>query len=379
MVGGAPQNALAIAEGLRRDRYEVSIACGRGEPSEEGIADRAEAVGIPVHIIPGLQRGIDPRKDLATFWRLFLVIRKGGYQLVHTHLSKAGVLGRLAARAAGVPVIFHTYHGDVFESYFSPLKSRIFLTFERAAAAVSDRFIEVSRATLRRHVAYGISRRDRFRVISNGIDLSRFERPTGDIRTIRGHLDLPPSTPIIATVTRLVPVKRIDVLLKAAEIVVRRCPKVLFVIVGQGESEGFLRKRASVPSLSGKVRFFGHRSDIADLLHVFDVIAISSDDEGHPTSLIEAMAAARPVAATAVGGIPEVVEDGGSGLLVPRRNPDRLAEALLSLLEAPEKAKAMGIRGQNIARERYDVRRMVESVEILYREGLKAKGLEVQG
>ena len=99
--------------------------------------------------------------------------------------------------------------------------------------------------------------------------------------------------------------------------------KVLFVIVGQGESEGFLRKRASVPSLSGKVRFFGHRSDIADLLHVFDVIAISSDDEGHPTSLIEAMAAARPVAATAVGGIPEVVEDGGSGLLVPRRNPDR--------------------------------------------------------
>jgi glycosyltransferase involved in cell wall biosynthesis len=175
----------------------------------------------------------------------------------------------------------------------------------------------------------------------------------------------------------LVPVKRIDVLLRAAEIIVRRRPGVIFVIVGDGGQRDLLKARAAVPPLSGHVHFTGLRDDVPDLLSAFDVFALSSDDEAFGISLLEAMAAGCPVVATAVGGIPEVVEDGRSGLLVPRRDPDRMAEVILSLLEAPEWAKAMGLRGRQIARERFDVRRMVERVDALYQELLKEKGIRM--
>ncbi len=375
-MGGAPQNLLAIAGGLDRDRYEVSVVCGTGDPSEGSLMDRAAALGVPVRVLPGLQREIAPAQDLLTFWRLFRTIRRGGYQIVHTHISKAGVLGRLAAAAAGVPVILHTYHGDVFRSYFSPFRSRVLLTFEQAAAAVSDRLIEVSQATQDRHVAYGVARPDRFTVIPNGIDLAPYDRTPPEARAIRAQLGLPPEAPVIGTVAMLVPVKRIDVMIAAMETVVRALPEVLLLIVGDGGLRTALQERATTPSLSGRIRFLGLRDDVPNLLPAFDVFALSSDDEGYPTSLIEAMAAGRPVVATDVGGVSEVARHGESGLLVPRRDPDRLADALLSLLNAPDRARAMGLRGRQTAQERFDVRRMVERVDALYQELLREKGIE---
>jgi glycosyltransferase involved in cell wall biosynthesis len=372
-VGGAPQNLLAIAGGLDGNRYEVSVVCGTGDPSEGSLMDRASSMGIPVRVVRGLQREIAPLKDALTFWRLLRLIRGGRYQIVHTHISKAGVLGRLAARAAGVPVIVHTYHGDVFRSYFSPLKSRALLAFEQAAAAVSDRLIEVSGATLERHAAYGVARPDRFAVIPNGIDLAPFTPP--DAREARARLGLPPDAPVVGTVAMLVPVKRIDVLLAAMETVVRRLPGALLVIVGDGNQRTRLEGRAAA-TLSGRVRFLGLRENVQDLLPAFDAFALSSDDEGLPTSVMEAMAAGLPVVATAVGGVPEVVEHGQSGLLVPRQDIEALAEALVSLLEAPDRARAMGLRGRQIARERFDVRRLVARVDALYRELLREKGIE---
>lgn len=374
-MGGAPQNLLAIAGGLDRDRYEVSVVCGTGDPSEGSLIDRAAAKGIPVRVIPGLQREIAPWKDALTFGRLLRFIRGGGYQIVHTHISKAGVLGRAAAAAAGVPVVLHTYHGDVFQSYFSPLRSRVLLTFEQAAAAVSDRLIEVSCATRDRHVAYGVARPDRFVVIPNGIDLAPFD-PSPDAREARARLGLPPEAPVVGTVAMLVPVKRIDVLLAAMKTVVRRSSEAALLIVGDGRLRASLQQRAETSSLSGRVRFLGLRDDVPDLLPAFDVFALSSDDEGYPTSLIEAMAAGRPVVATDVGGVSEVARHGESGLLIPRRDPDRLADAILSLLKSPDRARAMGLRGRQIARERFDVRRMVERVDALYQELLREKGIE---
>jgi glycosyltransferase involved in cell wall biosynthesis len=375
-VGGAPQNLLAIAGELDPDRYEVSVVCGTGDASEGSLMDRATARGIPVRVLPGLQREIAPAQDLLTFWRLFRWIRRGGYQIVHTHISKAGVLGRLAAAAAGVPVVLHTYHGDVFRSYFSPFRSRILLAFEQAAAAFSDRLIEVSRATQDRHVAYGIARPDRFTVIPNGIDLTPYDRTPPEARAIRAQLGLPPEAPVIGTVAMLVPVKRLDVLLAAMETLLRARPDALLVIVGDGGLRPALQQRAEAPPLSGRVHLLGLRDDVPDLLPAFDVFALSSDDEGYPTSLIEAMAAGRPVVATDVGGVPEVVSRDESGLLVPRRDPDRLADALRSLLDAPDRARAMGLKGRRIARERFDVRRMVARTEALYQELLREKGIE---
>lgn len=376
-VGGAPQNMLAVAGGLDRDRYEVSILCGTGDPSEGDLKDRAAAVGIPVRVVRGLQREIAPLKDALTFWRLFRLIREGGYQIVHTHISKAGVLGRLAAAAAGVPVVLHTYHGDVFQSYFSPFKSRLLLALEQAAAAVSDRLIEVSRATLRRHVAYGVAPPGRFVVIPNGIDLTPFDRPAPDAGEARATLGLPLKAPVVGTVAALVPVKRLDVLLSAMETVLHRLPDAALVIVGDGNQRPLLEGRAGAPPLCGRVRFLGLRHDIPALMPAFDALVLSSDEEGCPTSPIEAMAAGRPVVATDVGGVSEVVRHGENGLLVPRRDPEALADAILSLLRSPDRARAMGLRGRQIAQERFDARRMVERVDALYQELLREKGIEI--
>ncbi len=367
---------LAIASGLDRNRYRVTVACGTGDPSEGSLAHRAEAMGVPVCFIPGLQREIAPARDGLTFCRLLRFIRRGGYRIVHTHISKAGVLGRLAARAAGVPVVVHTYHGDVFQSYFSPLKSRLLLSFERAAAA-SDRLVEVSSATLRRHVAYGIARPDRFVVIPNGVDMTPYDRPPEDFPAVRARLGIPPDAPVVGTVAMLVPVKRIDILLAAAERVLRRLPGAVFVVVGDGGLRGALETQAAAPPLSGRVRFLGLRDDIPDLMSAFDVLALSSDEEGCPTAPIEAMAAGRPVVATDVGGVSDIVTHGGSGLLVPRRDPDRMAGAILDLLGSPDRAREMGQRGRGIARERFDARRMVERMDALYRDLLREKGIEI--
>ncbi len=367
---------LAVAGGLDRDRYEVSVACGTGDPSEGSLMDRAAAMGIPVRLIRGLQREIAPLRDTLTFWRLLRFIRRGGYQIVHTHISKAGVLGRLAAAASGVPVILHTYHGDVFQSYFSPFRSRLLLTFEQVAAAVSDRLIEVSRATLKRHVAYGVARPGRFVVIPNGIDLTPFDRPAPDACEARARLGLPLKAPVVGTVAMLVPVKRIDVLLIAMETVLRKLPDAALVIVGDGNQRTLLEGRAGVPSLCGRVRFLGLRDDVPALMSAFDALVLSSDEEGCPTSPIEAMAAGRPVVATDVGGVSEVVKHAENGLLVPRRDPDRLADAILSLLQSPDRARTMGLRGRQIAQERFDVRQMVAQVDALYRELLREKGIE---
>lgn len=352
------------------------MVCGTGDPAEGSLAGSAADAGIPVRTLSGLRREISPVEDILTFWRLFWIIRAGGYQIVHTHISKSGVLGRLAARAAGVPGIVHTYHGDVFQSYFSPGRSRLLLAFEQMAGAVSDRLIEVSAATMSRHLAYGIASSERFVLIPNGIDLSAWGRPRQEASALRARLGIPAEVPVIGTVAMLVPIKRLDVLLAAAERVATRRPDALFVIAGDGALRRTLEAQAAASGLSSRVRFLGLREDLPSLMSAFDILALSSDAEGCPTAPMEAMAAGRPVVATDVGGVSEVVDHGQTGLLVPRRDPDRLAEAILSLLDSPNRRAAMGTRGRQVVRERYSASAMVDRVDRLYREVLREKGVE---
>jgi glycosyltransferase involved in cell wall biosynthesis len=272
-------------------------------------------------------------------------------------------------------VILHTYHGDVFRSYFGPWKSRILLGFERAAASVSDRLVEVSDATRRRHVAYGIAPANRFLTIPNGIDLTRFAGPPPDPLVVRNRLGVPAGVPVVGTVAMLVPVKRIDVLLQAAAGLLERRPETVFLIVGDGALRDPLERQAATLPVPGSVRFLGLRNDIPEILAAMDLFVLPSDDEGCPASLLEAMASGRPAVATDVGGISEIVENGRSGLLVPRRDPHGLARAILSVLECPDRAASMGGRGRRIVRERFDVRRAIDRVDALYRETMARKGL----
>ena len=355
-VGGAPQNLLTTIRGLDRSRYRVSLVTGVPGAEEGSLIDAARELDVDLHVLPSLQREIHPLRDLVAFWRLYRLIRRGRYHIVHTHLSKAGILGRLAARCAGVPGIVHTYHGDVFEDYFGPVKSRGLLGIERLVGHFTGRFAVVSEALRRRFRSYRVGRNGAFRVVPNGVWADSFPAPSTDMRKGRR----------VGTVAMFYPIKRVDLFLETARCVLRRRPDTEFVIVGGGAEEAALRQAAR--DLGDRIRFLGIRSDVSDLLSTFDVFVLSSDFEGAGVGLIEAMLSGLPVVATRVGGVPEIVAEGSTGLLVPPGDVEAMTAGVLRLLKNPDLRQKMGAEAREMALRQFSAGEMVRRLDRLYRE-----------
>ena len=369
-LGGAPRHVLSLALGLNRDRYEVWIAAGPEDKGEGSLIEEAESSGVQLVLIPGLKRDLSPSNDLKAFFGIYRLMLSERFHIVHTHTSKAGVLGRLAGRLAGVPASVHTFHGNIFEGFFGPVASSLFLLLERAMAKFTDRFVAISRRNLSYFVRRGIAPWEKFRLIYNGVDLERF-RPV-DKGAARRALGLSQG-PVVGTVAALVPVKGLEYLLEAAHIVRSEVPEVVLTIAGGGALEGTLRRRAK--DLGVEVRFLGPRKDVSLVLSALDVFVLPSLSEGMGLSLMEAMAAGLPVVATEVGGVPELVVDGETGVLVPPGDPDALAGAILDCIGDREKAVEMGRRGKERVCALFSLPRMIQEHEALYEELLEEKEL----
>jgi len=369
-LGGAPRHVLSLALGLNRDRYEVWIAAGPEDKGEGSLIEEAESSGVQLVLIPGLKRDLSPSNDLKAFFGIYRLMLSERFHIVHTHTSKAGVLGRLAGRLAGVPASVHTFHGNIFEGFFGPVASSLFLLLERAMAKFTDRFVAISRRNLSYFVRRGIAPWEKFRLIYNGVDLERF-RPV-DKGAARRALGLSQG-PVVGTVAALVPVKGLEYLLEAAHIVRSEVPEVVLTIAGGGALEGTLRRRAK--DLGVEVRFLGPREDVSLVLSALDVFVLPSLSEGMGLSLMEAMAAGLPVVATEVGGVPELVVDGETGVLVPPGDPDALAGAILDCIGDREKAVEMGRRGKERVCALFSLPRMIQEHEALYEELLEEKEL----
>jgi glycosyltransferase involved in cell wall biosynthesis len=285
---------------------------------------------------------------------------------VHTHTSKAGALGRVAAWLAGVPVIIHTPHGHIFYGYYGPAMSRVIRLFERLLALITDRIVTLTDRGAQEHVQYRIAAPDKFVTIPSGIVLSAFRSIQADPAVKRNELGLPTEGPVIGTVGRLVPIKGHEWLLKAAPLVLAEFPHAMFVFLGEGPLLGWLQQLAAGLGISGHVMFMGTRQDVPECLAVFDLFAFPSLNEGMGRALIEAMAVGLPAVATRVGGIPDVVADGETGLLVPARDEAALADALLKLLRDPARRRAYGHAARRSMDERFDVNAMVRAIDRLY-------------
>ena len=367
-IGGAPRSVLATAEGLRAKGYEVCVVSGPPSGEEGSLVEEARNRGIEPRLLPALKREVAPVDDLLALFQLYCMICKGRYRIVHTHLSKAGILGRLAARWAGVPVVVHTYHGDVLQGYFGQLMSGVFLAWERLIARYTDRLIAVSHEGLRRYVGYRVAPADKFVPVHNGIAVEQFRY---------AEESQAPSAPdeIVGAVSVLIPVKGLECFLEAAGLLVRTRPHVKFVVVGGGRMMPELVDRASSLGLSDRVTFTGLRSDVGQVVRTFDVFVLSSLSEGTPLALMEAMACGVPAVATRVGGIPEIVVDGETGILVPRANPRALAEAVAALLDDPARARGMGRAARRRVVRDFAVEGMVERIDAVYRELLERKAV----
>ncbi|MBL8147296.1 MAG: glycosyltransferase, partial [Anaerolineae bacterium] len=313
-----------------------------------------------------------PIRDLSTLWKLYRLLRQLKPDVVATHTAKAGFVGRVAAWLAGVPVIVHTYHGHVFTGYFSPAKTRLFLLLERFAARLSDAIIALTPGQRDDLVnVYHIAPASKFTVMGYGLDLSAFaaaQRQSGGFRQAWGVAG---DAPLITIVGRLAPVKNHALFLQAAAKVREVLPAARFAIVGDGELRAELEAQVDALGLRDAVFFTGWQKDVVPVYAGSDVLVISSVNEGTPFTVIEAMAAGCPVVSTAVGGVPDFLNHGELGKLVPSGDADALAAALVETVQQPPDAEAL----RALIVERYGIDRLVRDLDALYKGLLEKKKL----
>lgn len=358
-VGGAQETVLALARGIQAD-HDVTVVAG---PSERSwVSDALAGVDVRVVNVPSLVRPIRPLADVRALFSLWRTFKRLSPDVVHTHSSKAGVLGRIAAIAARVPVRVHTIHGWSFHQYQPAVVQKGYRLLERVLAYRTSRLVAVSRPDIDKGIAAGIGRPETYVLIRSGIDLSRFQ--SAEREKARANIGVPAHAPIVGTVGRLSVQKDPLTLLHAFAGLHAR--DALLVFVGDGPLRAETESAAVRAGVADRVRFMGARDDVAGLLPGFDVFALSSRWEGLPRVVLEAMASGVPVVATDVDGVPEVVEDGVTGRSVKPGDVDALCAALDELLaDAQLRDKFAVAAGSRL--EQFSEHLMVEETAALYR------------
>lgn len=362
--GGSAGVVLDLARLQREHGARVGIVTGPSTDPQEDIELYAARSGVDVLLSPHLVREVAPGKDLPGFFELRRIIRRFRPDVVHTHTSKAGILGRFAACTAGVRPIVHTPHGHIFYGYFGPLATRAFIGAERAAARISSRIVTLTDSGRKDHLRKGIGRPEQYRVIPSGIDVRRFASADRNrIREENGWGD----ALIVGWAGRLAPVKDCAAFLRAAARVLPLHRNVRFLVAGDGEERAVLEDYARASGLEGRIGFLGDRRDMPEFMAALDMYVLSSRNEGFGRVLVEAMAAGVPVVSTDVGGAAEVLGGGEYGMLVSPGDPDMMADAMLRLINDGELRGQFRERGRVRAAE-YDIRKTTEAYESLYLE-----------
>lgn len=379
--GGSSENTFLTVCGLDKEHYDIILIKGHSEESlmgehEASAADRnlieAKNNGVRVLTVAELEREIHPLNDFKAFLRLISIIRNEKPEIVHTHTSKAGFIGRWAAFFAKVPIIIHTPHGHVFWGYFNTWKTAIFIYLERLTAFITDKIITLTEQEKKEHLKYHIAHDNKFTVIHSGVDLSKFFDIQTKAAAMRNQLGIPQEAYVIGTVGRLTPVKGQKYLIEAAKKILERQSKMVFVFLGDGELMNELKVLATTLGIKDKVRFLGWLPDVAEVMSIFDVFVLPSLNEGMGKVLVEAMATGKPIIASNVSGITDLVIHGENGLLVPPGDSESIAMGIETLYKNPSKSKEMCEKGKAIA-SRYTESLMIQKIELLYRELLSER------
>lgn len=373
VVGGAQENTLLTARHLDRARYDVTLASGYATGPEGSLEDSLPR-DIVFERIPELCREPSPIMDALALRRLHQLMRRYQYHIVHTHTTKAGILGRVAARVAGVPVIIHTPHGHAFDGYVNRVGSEGLKVVERWLTRWTDRIICLTEAEREDCLRFRIGSPDNFEVIHSGVDIDRFRQARPDPVAKRQELGLPPTGPLVGYVGRLAAVKGGSVLLDAASRIRSAVPDATLVFVGDGPLRPELERRAARLHLNGAVMFLGLRRDVADILPLFEVVAVPSLNEGMGRVAVQAMAAGRPIVGSRVCGIQDVIADGQTGLLVPPGDPDALARSVIQCLTNPDLSTRLG-RNAQAGIHNYGIAPMVAKIDSLYTRCAQARHL----
>jgi glycosyltransferase involved in cell wall biosynthesis len=369
-LGGAQQNTLHTVRRLDPARFETLLVCGRGGLLDDEV--RADA-SVRAVFLDSLVREVSPLKDLLALLELTRVFAERRPAVVHTHSSKAGILGRLAAALAGVPVVVHTYHGFGFHDLQRPAVRGFYAALERFCARFTTRLVFVSRANARYAESLGLGRAEGATVIRSGVALSGYPAPV-DARALKTSAGIGMHKKLVVSIGNLKPQKNAADFVAAAAKVAARVPDARFVFLGDGPQRRELEAKAFALGLNDVLFFLGWRRDGAQWLAAADAFAMTSLWEGLPRALVEAMKTGLPCVCYATDGVVDVLRDGENGFLVEPGDVDALAERLVRLLGDEALRRRLGEAAAASIGPEFDIDGMVRAQETLYEELLGERG-----
>ncbi len=369
IVGGAQENTLLSVVGQRALGHDVELVTGESPGREGRLLQFADLEGVKVTVMPDLVREISPLKDWRAYRRLRDFFRQREFDVVHTHSSKAGVVGRAAAWDSRVPVVVHTVHGQAFHRCQSRCRNMLYQAAERFAAHRCHRIYAVAQAMIDQCVDAGVAPRELYRVVYSGMEMEKFLHAEPD-SGLRESLGIPGGAPVVATLARLSPQKGYEYVLPAAFRLLGDFPDVHFLVIGDGPMHDGLLGRIAEAHLEGHFHFAGliAPDDVPRHLALCSLLWHLSLHEGLPRSVVQALASGRPAIGFRLDGTPEVVIDGETGYCVAPGDVGAVVSRSLELLRNPVKASRMGENGRGLVRERFDWRRMCEILESDYQE-----------
>lgn len=371
-MGGPALHVAYLSAGLRDRGYETTLVSGRLASGEAPMSFVADELGVPIVHIGDLHREVSPLHDLRAVTRLAAMIRRDRPHILHTHTAKAGAVGRLAALLAGdarPPIIVHTFHGHVLQGYFDPIRAEAFRQLERELARISTALIAVSPQVRDDLVGLGVAPASKFTVVRLGIELAERVDVEGAAAgpESRRLMGVSPERFVVGWVGRMTGVKQTDDVLRALGALRESGVDACLCMVGDGPDRDHVERRAHELGIMRHCLFLGYQEDVAVYYAAFDALVLPSRNEGTPVSAIEALAAGRPVVASRVGGVPDVVRDGIDGFLVESGDVDALADRLARLARDPQLGERMGEAGRARVVSRYSVARLVDDIDRLYR------------
>lgn len=355
-LGGGQVHVLSLAKSLDREKFDVSVCSGGGGP----LVDELRKMDVPHVAVPVFKRpSLRTRREMAG------ILRRGDFDILHTHGGVAGFHGRPSGRDAGIPVIVHTLHGIHYLHYGSALLRRASILLERRFSRFTDCVVCVSETDLRNAAEFKLAPPGKLKLIRNGIDASGLVRPF-DPAAKKAELGLDPGRPVAGTVARLHRQKGLASLVRASRKIGEHVPGVRILIAGGGPLRDELAGEIKKERAENIVMLLGERPDAAEVLSLLDVFVLPSLWEGLPYALLEAAALGKPIAASAVDGITEVIRDGETGLLFPPGDPDKLADAAIRLFRDPQLASRLAENARTTIPPAFTLRRMVEEIGELY-------------
>jgi len=360
-IGGAQDNTLYTVELLNKDKYDISLSCNlNGE-----LVSRAKKVKhLKLYDVPNLRREVSIINDIRAFLYLYKLIKKENFTIIHTHSSKAGFLGRIAAMLNKTPIVIHTIHGFAFHDYMNSFKKNIFIYLEKLSAKWTHGLVTVSNLNKKKVVDLGIAPIEKLKNIYSGIDLTLFINEKND--QFRKELNLDSNHLLLGSVGRLSNQKDPITMIEAFCIVIKRFPSAHLTLVGDGELRDEILIKIDQLQLNGRVHLTGNKNDPWKIYHSLDLFIMSSIYEGLGRSITEALSCGVPVVCTSVEGVPEIVRDNETGILVPPKDPGALATGIINSLNDMDNARKMAEEGRKFVNENFDVKKMVDDIDTLY-------------